>query len=184
LGGKLAARLVSTLCGADNACTQVADRRLRRQRLHGGRGVDWDSFQQSTMLQKHRGLPLSSLYGRTELPQLHSCALEAVPRRGRLSVSGPGQSQPLRELAAGRADLLAQVAGLAEGFAEGELDEPLARQAAALCRKAGGRSGGRTGVDRGGETAPGSGAKAAAFGRCTRAAVSLLRPARVSRNST
>ena len=43
----------------------------------------------------------------------------------------------LRELTAGRGDLLAEVAGLAEGFAEGELDEPLARHAAALCRKAG-----------------------------------------------
>ena len=43
----------------------------------------------------------------------------------------------LRKLAAGRADLLAEVAGIEEGFAEGELDEPLARQAAALCRKAG-----------------------------------------------
>jgi hypothetical protein len=43
----------------------------------------------------------------------------------------------LRELAAGRADLLAEVAGVEEGFSEGELDEPLARQAAALCRKAG-----------------------------------------------
>lgn len=43
----------------------------------------------------------------------------------------------LRELAAGRADLLAEVAGLLEGFSEGELDEPLARQAARLCRAAG-----------------------------------------------
>jgi hypothetical protein len=43
----------------------------------------------------------------------------------------------LRELAAGRADLLAEVAGVEEGFSEGELDEPLARHAAALCRKAG-----------------------------------------------
>lgn len=43
----------------------------------------------------------------------------------------------LRELAAGRADLLAEVAGLLEGASEGELDEPLARQAAALCRLAG-----------------------------------------------
>ncbi len=42
----------------------------------------------------------------------------------------------LRELA-GRADLLAEVAGLAEGFSQGQLDEPLARQAAMLCRKAG-----------------------------------------------
>ncbi len=43
----------------------------------------------------------------------------------------------LRELAGGRADLLAEVAGIVEGAAEGELDEPLARQAAGLCRKAG-----------------------------------------------
>ncbi len=43
----------------------------------------------------------------------------------------------LRELAAGRADLLAEVAGILEGTSEGELDEPLTRQAAALCRKAG-----------------------------------------------
>ena len=43
----------------------------------------------------------------------------------------------LGELAAGRADLLAEVAGLLEGFAEGQLDEPRARQAAGLCRKAG-----------------------------------------------
>ncbi len=43
----------------------------------------------------------------------------------------------LRELAGGRADLLAEVAGPLEGAAEGEPDEPLARQAAGLCRLAG-----------------------------------------------
>jgi hypothetical protein len=43
----------------------------------------------------------------------------------------------LRALAGGRADLLAQVAGIFEGTSEGELDEPLARQAARLCRQAG-----------------------------------------------
>ena len=43
----------------------------------------------------------------------------------------------LRELAVGRADLLAEVAGILEGTSGGELDEPLARQAADLCRKAG-----------------------------------------------
>jgi hypothetical protein len=43
----------------------------------------------------------------------------------------------LRDLAGGRADLLAEVAGILEGASEGELDEPLARQAAGLCRKAG-----------------------------------------------
>ena len=41
------------------------------------------------------------------------------------------------ELAGGRADLLAEVAGVLEGTSEGEMDEPLARQAAMLCRKAG-----------------------------------------------
>ena len=43
----------------------------------------------------------------------------------------------LRELAGGRADLLAEVAGILEGAREGEPDEPLAQQAAVLCRKAG-----------------------------------------------
>ncbi len=43
----------------------------------------------------------------------------------------------LRELAAGRADLLAEVAGILEGASEGELGEPLERQAAMLCREAG-----------------------------------------------
>jgi len=43
----------------------------------------------------------------------------------------------LRELAGGRADLLAEVAGILEGTSEGEPDEPLCRQAAGLCSKAG-----------------------------------------------
>jgi hypothetical protein len=43
----------------------------------------------------------------------------------------------LQALAGGRADLLAEVAGILEGTSEGELDEPLARQAAHLCRLAG-----------------------------------------------
>jgi hypothetical protein len=43
----------------------------------------------------------------------------------------------LRELAGGRADLLAEVAGIFVGAREGEPDEPLARQAAGLCRAAG-----------------------------------------------
>jgi len=42
----------------------------------------------------------------------------------------------LRTLAGGRADLLAEVAGIFEGTSEGELDGRLARQAAMLCRKA------------------------------------------------
>ena len=43
----------------------------------------------------------------------------------------------LRDLAARRADLLAQVARLLEGYAEGELGAPINRQAAGLRRKAG-----------------------------------------------
>jgi len=43
----------------------------------------------------------------------------------------------LRVLAAGRADLLAEVAGILEGTSEGEPDELVARQAAGLCRQAG-----------------------------------------------
>lgn len=43
----------------------------------------------------------------------------------------------LRELAGGRADLLAEVAGILEGSGEGELNEPLKKQAGMLCRKAG-----------------------------------------------
>ena len=43
----------------------------------------------------------------------------------------------LRALAGARSDLLAQVAGIFEGTSEGELDQPLARSAAQLCRKAG-----------------------------------------------
>jgi hypothetical protein len=43
----------------------------------------------------------------------------------------------LRALAAARADLLAEVAGIFEGTSEGELDEPFAQEAADLCRKAG-----------------------------------------------
>ena len=43
----------------------------------------------------------------------------------------------LQALAGGRADLLAEVTGIFEGTSEGELDEPLARCAARLCRRAG-----------------------------------------------
>jgi hypothetical protein len=43
----------------------------------------------------------------------------------------------LQALAGGRADLLAEVAGIFEGTSEGEPDEPLTRQAARPCRDAG-----------------------------------------------
>jgi hypothetical protein len=43
----------------------------------------------------------------------------------------------LRELSGGRADLLAEVAGLMEGAAEGQPDGSLIRRVAQLCRDAG-----------------------------------------------
>ena len=43
----------------------------------------------------------------------------------------------LRKVAGGRADPLAEVAGILEGTSEGELDEPLAWCASGLCREAG-----------------------------------------------
>jgi hypothetical protein len=43
----------------------------------------------------------------------------------------------LREIAAGRADLLAEVAGILLGFREGAPEEPKAKAAAQLCRLAG-----------------------------------------------
>ena len=55
----------------------------------------------------------------------------------------------LRELASGRADLLAEVAGILEGTTEGRLDEPLARCVARLCRLAGADPDTVPGLDRG-----------------------------------
>ena len=61
---------------------------------------------------------------------MRSGAISPPPRR---APRRPGcASSP-----AGGADLLAEVAGILEGAREGEPDEPLARQAAGLCRKAG-----------------------------------------------
>ena len=74
----------------------------------------------------------------------------------------------LRELAGGRADLLAEVCGVTEGASEGELHEPLARQAAQLCRKAGAWPGGDTKVDRRGAQAQGRRADAAVLRRPAR----------------
>lgn len=54
----------------------------------------------------------------------------------RVRVGVPAVAE-LRDVAAGRTDLLAEVADVLEGASEGELDEPLARQAAGLCRQAG-----------------------------------------------
>jgi hypothetical protein len=42
---------------------------------------------------------------------------------------------------------LAEIVGTGLGFSEGQLDEPLSRQVAGLCRKGGGRPGGDRTVD-------------------------------------
>ena len=58
----------------------------------------------------------------------------------RLGLSGAGWDAAvteLRELAAGRADLLARLAGLSEGFGRGQPDEASALTMAALARDAG-----------------------------------------------
>ena len=70
----------------------------------------------------------------------------------------------LRELAGGWADLLAEVTGVLEGTSEGELDEPIARQAARLCRQQALMSP-RSGVDRGRQAAGGRCQDAAVLGR-------------------
>jgi hypothetical protein len=74
----------------------------------------------------------------------------------------------LRELAGGRADLLAEVAGIFEGTSEGEPDEPLARSAARLCRMAGADPEAITGLDRRRTAPEGRGGQAAILGRSAR----------------
>jgi hypothetical protein len=74
--------------------------------------------------------------------QILSAQLTGMARRhakGRELTAGEHDAAvaALRELAGGRADLLAEVAGLEEGFHEGDPDERRARQAAQLCRDAG-----------------------------------------------
>ena len=74
----------------------------------------------------------------------------------------------LRELAGGRADLRAEVCGVMEGASEGELHEPLARQATELCRKAGAGPEAIPKVDRRGAQAEGCRADAAVLWRPAR----------------
>ena len=112
-------------------------------------------------LRRSLGLPdLQTLYLRSPRQATRSAMLERMidkrPEADRLLVAeiyGEARRQArwrelsgdeeaaavaeLRKLAGGRADLLAEVAGLLEGTSEGELDEPIARQTAQLCRKAG-----------------------------------------------
>ena len=71
------------------------------------------------------------------IAQLHGTAKRHAKWRELSESEHSAAVGELRELAAGRADLLAHVAGIREGFSESQLDEPLARQAAHLCRAAG-----------------------------------------------
>jgi hypothetical protein len=69
--------------------------------------------------------------------QLTGTARHHARRRDLTEDEQAAAVRELRDLAAGRADLLAQVAGIFEGASAGRHDEPLARQAATLCRLAG-----------------------------------------------
>src|SRR5271157_492774 len=71
------------------------------------------------------------------IAQLHGEARRHAKWRELTEAEEVAAVAELRELAGGRADLLAEVAGILEGATEGQLGEPLARQAAGLCRAAG-----------------------------------------------
>jgi hypothetical protein len=71
------------------------------------------------------------------IAQLHGTAKRHAKWRELSESEHSAAVGELRKLAAGRADLLAHVAGIMEGFSESQLDGPLARQAAQLCRAAG-----------------------------------------------
>jgi hypothetical protein len=71
------------------------------------------------------------------IAQLHGEAKHQAKWRELTEDEEAGAVTALRELAAGRVDLRAYVAGILEGTSEGQLNEPLARQAAQLCRAAG-----------------------------------------------
>jgi hypothetical protein len=83
--------------------------------------------------------------------QLHGES-ERHARRGELAGDERAAAvAAVRELAGGRGDLLAHVAGILEGFSAGEADEVMPLRAAALCRDAGADPG----VDRDRAGAPG-----------------------------
>jgi hypothetical protein len=71
------------------------------------------------------------------IAQLHGEAKHHARWRRLTEAEHAAAVAALRELAGRRADLLAHVVGILEGTSEGELNEPLSRQAAALCRDAG-----------------------------------------------
>ena len=95
-------------------------------------------------------LPLSRCTGilehmvdkRSQADRLLVAELTARRVTGRGGANSPTTRRPQRWPSSGSsraagADLLAEVAGVLEGTSEGQMDEPLARQAAMLCRKAG-----------------------------------------------
>ena len=82
-------------------------------------------------------LDKTSAADRILIAQLHGEAKHHARWRQLTEAEHSAAVAALRELAGGRADLLAHVAGVLEGASEGQPDEPLARQAAALCRDAG-----------------------------------------------
>jgi hypothetical protein len=69
--------------------------------------------------------------------QLSGVAKRHARRPGLSGAGWDAAVAELRELAAGRADLLARLAGLAEGFGRGQPDEASALTVAALARDAG-----------------------------------------------
>ncbi len=75
--------------------------------------------------------------GQILISQLHGEAKHHARWRELTEDEHAAAVDAIRELAGGRADLLAHVAGILEGAGEGQPDEPLARQAAGLCRDAG-----------------------------------------------
>jgi hypothetical protein len=78
-----------------------------------------------------------SVADRILVAQLHGES-QRHARRGELAGDERAAAvAAVRELAGGRSDLLAHVAGILEGFAAGEPDEVTPHRAAALCRDAG-----------------------------------------------
>jgi hypothetical protein len=69
--------------------------------------------------------------------QLSGVAKRHARRPGLSGAGWDAAVAELRELAAGRADLLARLAGLAEGFGRGQPDEASALTVAAMARDAG-----------------------------------------------
>jgi len=97
--------------------------------------------------------------------QLTGEALHHARWRPLTDAEQAGAVAGLQALAGGRADLLAEVAGILEGASDGEPDVPAGR----------GRPGGDPGVGRRGPAAEGCGADAAAIGRSPRRQVSRYR---------